>query len=56
MSRKIAALVLWLLSALFGLFAVVITLVSKESEPFFVFGFMLLWIVLFFGFFRTSDN
>jgi UDP-GlcNAc:undecaprenyl-phosphate GlcNAc-1-phosphate transferase len=56
MSRKIAAVVLWLLSALFGLIAIVITLVDKESEPFFVFGSMLLWIVLFFRFFRTSDN
>ena len=55
MSRKLAAVMLWLLSALFGLFAVVLTFVDKESETFFVLGFMLLWIILFFRFFKTPD-
>ena len=54
-SRKITAIALWLLSLLFGLIAVLVTSVNKVHEANIVFVALLLWIVLFIGFFKTSD-
>jgi len=56
LSRKIAAISLWMLSAFFGFFAVIISLVGKPQEVYFVALSLLIWILLFIGFFRTADQ
>ena len=55
-SRKIAAISLWILSIFFGLLAVVISSVSKQHEGYFVALSFLIWLLLFIGFFRTADQ
>ena len=55
-SRKIAAISLWILSIFFGLLAVVISSVSKQHEGYFVALSFLIWLLLFIGFFRTADK
>ena len=55
-SRKLAAISLWILSVFFGLFAVVISAVSKQHEVYFVVLSFLIWLSLFIGFFRTADQ
>jgi UDP-GlcNAc:undecaprenyl-phosphate GlcNAc-1-phosphate transferase len=55
-SRKLAAISLWILSVFFGLFAVVISSVSKQHEVYFVVLSFLIWLLLFIGFFRTADQ
>jgi UDP-GlcNAc:undecaprenyl-phosphate GlcNAc-1-phosphate transferase len=55
-SRKIAAISLWMLSIFFGLLAVFISSVSKQHEVYFVALSFLIWLLLFIGFFRTADQ
>ena len=55
-SRKIAAISLWMLSAFFGLFAVLISSSSEQFEINFVVLSSLIWFLLFIGFFRTADQ
>jgi len=55
-SRKIAAISLWMLSISFGILTVVISLVSKQNEGYFVAFSFLIWFLLFIGFFRTADQ
>ena len=56
LSRKMAAVSLWALSALFGLLAVILTAVDKDLEVYFVVGSFMLWATLFVGFFKTADK
>ena len=56
LSRKMAAVSLWLLSALFGLLAVLLNIVDKNSEGYLVLVSFLLWLTLFLGFFNTKDQ
>lgn len=56
LSRKMAAVSLWLLSALFGLLAVLLNMVDKNSEGYLVLVSFLLWLTLFLGFFKTKDQ
>jgi len=55
-SRKLAAISLWMLSAFFGLLAVVISLIEEKYEVKFVILSILIWLLLFTGFFRTADQ
>jgi len=55
-SRKLTAISLWVLSIIFGLFAVIISLVSEQYEVSFVLLSILFWLLLFFGFLRTNDE
>jgi UDP-GlcNAc:undecaprenyl-phosphate GlcNAc-1-phosphate transferase len=55
-SRKLAAISLWLLSAFFGLLAVIISSVREQHEVNFVMLSILFWLLLFIGFFRTADQ
>jgi len=55
-SRKLAAISLWMLSAFFGLLAVIISLVSERHEIYVVILSILFWLLLFIGFFRTTDQ
>ncbi len=56
LSRKMAAVALWLFSAAFALFAVILTILAKKYEVYFVAVTALLWALLFFGFIRTADK
>ena len=56
LSRKMAAVSLWLLSSLFGLLAVLLNMVDKNSEGYLVLVSFLLWLTLFLGFFKTKDQ
>jgi len=56
LSRKLAAIALWLLSATFALFAVILTNVAEKYEVYFVAVTAFLWALLFLGFFRTADK
>ena len=56
LSRKLAAIALWLLSATFALFAVILTILSEKYEVYFVAVTAFLWTLLFLGFFRTADK
>jgi UDP-GlcNAc:undecaprenyl-phosphate/decaprenyl-phosphate GlcNAc-1-phosphate transferase len=55
-SRKLTAISLWILSIIFGLFAVIISLVSEQNEVIFVLLSILFWFLLFIGFLRTDDE
>jgi UDP-GlcNAc:undecaprenyl-phosphate GlcNAc-1-phosphate transferase len=55
-SRKLTAISLWILSIIFGLFAVIISLVSEQFEVNFVLLSILFWLLLFIGFLRTDDE
>jgi UDP-GlcNAc:undecaprenyl-phosphate GlcNAc-1-phosphate transferase len=55
-SRKLAAISLWMLSAFFGLLAVIISSVREQYEVNFVMLSILFWLLLFIGFFRTADQ
>jgi UDP-GlcNAc:undecaprenyl-phosphate GlcNAc-1-phosphate transferase len=55
-SRKLAAISLWMLSAFFGLLAVIISSVTEQHEVNFVMLSILFWLLLFIGFFRTADQ
>ena len=56
LSRKMAAIALWLLSAIFAFFAVILTILSEKYEVYFVAVTAFLWALLFLGFFRTADK
>ncbi len=55
-TRKRAAISLWSLSALFGSFAVILTLVNKNLESYIVITSCLIWLLLFIGFSRTAHQ
>jgi len=55
-SRKLAVVILWLLSIFFGLFSVIVSSVNKQNEVNFVMLPVLFWLLLFIGFYRTRDN
>jgi UDP-GlcNAc:undecaprenyl-phosphate GlcNAc-1-phosphate transferase len=55
-TRKRAAISLWSLSALFGSFAVILTIVNKNLESYIVITSCLIWLVLFIGFSRTAHE
>ena len=54
--RKMAAILLWLLSATFALSAVILTILTEKYEVYFVTATALFWALLFLGFFRTADK
>ena len=56
LSRKMAAIALWLLSATFAFFAVILTILTEKYEVYFVTATVLFWALLFLGFFRTADK
>jgi len=56
LSRRIAAISLWMLSAFFGLLAVILSLVGKDQEVYLVVVSLLIWLILFIGFSRTADR
>ena len=56
LSRKMAAIALWLLSATFAFFAVILTIFAEKYEVYFVAVTAFLWALLFLGFFRTADK
>ncbi len=56
LSRKMAAVALWLLSATFALFAVILIILAEKYELYFVAVTAFLWMLLFLGFFRTADK
>jgi UDP-GlcNAc:undecaprenyl-phosphate GlcNAc-1-phosphate transferase len=56
LSRKMAAIALWLLSATFALFAVILTMLAEKYEVYFVVATIFLWALLFLSFFRTPDE
>ena len=56
LSRKKAAISLWSLSALFGLLAVILTIVNKNLESYIVVTSCLIWLVLFISFSRTAHE
>ena len=56
LSRKMAAILLWLLSATFAFFAVILTILAEKYEVYFVAVTAFLWALLFLGFFRTADK
>jgi UDP-GlcNAc:undecaprenyl-phosphate GlcNAc-1-phosphate transferase len=55
-SRKIAAISLWMLSILFGLLAVIISYVKEQYEAHIIILSILLWFILFIGFFKMADQ
>lgn len=55
-SRRTAAVILWLLSILFGTIALALTLIPSEAEIILVITALSLWLLIFFSFFRTSDQ
>jgi UDP-GlcNAc:undecaprenyl-phosphate GlcNAc-1-phosphate transferase len=55
LSRKVAAIVLWSLTGLFGIFAVLISLPNSRYEVIIVFIALVFWILLFISFFGTKD-
>jgi UDP-GlcNAc:undecaprenyl-phosphate GlcNAc-1-phosphate transferase len=54
-SRRQAAVSLWLLSGLFGLVAIIISRPNEGSENLIVYSAGVLWLTLFVLFFRTKD-
>lgn len=56
LSRKVAAIVLWSLTGLFGIFAVLISLRNSEYEVSIVLIALVLWLLLFLSFFKTKDT
>lgn len=56
LSRKEAAIVLWSLTGLFGIFAVLISLPNSEYEVSIVLIALVLWLLLFLSFFKTKDT
>ena len=56
LSRKAAAITLWLLSALYGLFAVLISTQNINSELFIVLVASVIWILLLALFLNTKDE
>ena len=55
-SRKLAAITLWSLTGLFGIFAVLISLSNGGHEVIIVLIALVFWLLLFIAFFRTKDS
>jgi len=55
-SRRTAAISLWMLSILFGLLAVIISYVKEQYEVDIIMLSILLWFLLFIVFFRMADQ
>jgi UDP-GlcNAc:undecaprenyl-phosphate GlcNAc-1-phosphate transferase len=56
LSRKQAALSLWLLSAVYGVIAIFLSRVNSTVEGYLVAAGLSLWVVLFINFFRQKDS
>jgi UDP-GlcNAc:undecaprenyl-phosphate GlcNAc-1-phosphate transferase len=56
LTRKLAAITLWGLTGLFGIFAVLISLPNRGYEVIIVLIALVLWLLLFLSFFRTKDS
>jgi UDP-GlcNAc:undecaprenyl-phosphate GlcNAc-1-phosphate transferase len=56
LSRKVAAIMLWSLTGLFAIFAVLISLPNSGYEVIIVFIALVLLLLLFLSFFRTKDS
>jgi len=56
LSRKLSAIILWSLTALFSFFAVLISLPNNGYEEIIVLISLVFWLLLFVYFFRTKDN
>ena len=56
LSRKVAAITLWALSALYGFFAVIISNTGGNSEIVFMVIAFVIWVLLFIIFSRTKDE
>jgi UDP-GlcNAc:undecaprenyl-phosphate GlcNAc-1-phosphate transferase len=56
LSRKVAAITLWLLSALYGIFAVLISLQNFDYEFLVLAIALVVWISLFALFLNTKDE
>jgi UDP-GlcNAc:undecaprenyl-phosphate GlcNAc-1-phosphate transferase len=56
LSRKVSAITLWLLSALYGLFAVLISLQNINSEYLVILVASIIWISLLFVFLNSKDE
>jgi hypothetical protein len=56
LSRKVSAITLWLLSALYGLFAVLISTQSIDYELIIAIVASLIWILLLVIFLNTKDE
>jgi len=55
-ARPRAVVLLWLMTAVFALCAVLIPSVSKLTEELIVIGALVIWLLLFFGFIKTADS
>jgi UDP-GlcNAc:undecaprenyl-phosphate GlcNAc-1-phosphate transferase len=55
-TRKMAAVTLWLLSTIFAFSAAILTTLAEPYEIYFVAAVVFLWLLLFIGFFRTADK
>jgi UDP-GlcNAc:undecaprenyl-phosphate GlcNAc-1-phosphate transferase len=56
LSRKVAAITLWLVSALYGLFAVLISIQNANNEFLFMIIALVIWILLLVLFLNTNDE
>jgi len=56
LSRKVVAVILWALSALYGFFAVIISNADANFETVFMVIAFVVWVSLFIIFFRTKDE
>jgi len=56
LSRKQAAISLWSLSVLFGVFSVILLQLTQSGELYFIFAYCLVWLFIFFCFMRTADE
>ena len=56
LSRKVSAITLWLLSALYGLFAVLISMQNINSEYLIILVAFIIWISLLFVFLNSKDE
>ena len=55
-SRKLSAIILWSLTGLFGIFAVLISLPNSGNEVIILLVALFLWLLFFLYFFRTKDS
>jgi UDP-GlcNAc:undecaprenyl-phosphate GlcNAc-1-phosphate transferase len=55
-SRKLAAIMLWLMSGFFALLAVLVSLVSEQLEIGLVITAFIIWLIFFIYFYRTEDE
>ena len=56
LTRKTSAIILWSLSGLFAVVAVLLPNASQSSSNYLLIGAGLIWLTLFITFFRTKDN